>query len=114
MPPSEAGARRLENRVPSSDANPYLVTAASLAAGLLGIEQAMKPTPPITGYHSDSDFELPRGLLEAVKLFQETPEFEDVFGASFVDVYAKIKHEEFETFMRVISPWEREYLLLNV
>ena len=114
VPPSEAGARRLENRVPSSDANPYLVTAASLAAGLLGIEQAMKPTPPITGYHSDSDFELPRGLLEAVKLFQETPEFEDVFGASFVDVYAKIKHEEFETFMRVISPWEREYLLLNV
>ncbi len=35
-------------------------------------------------------------------------------GKSFIDAYAAIKKEEFETFMRVISPWEREYLLLNV
>ena len=35
-------------------------------------------------------------------------------GSSFVSTYAAIKRAEFETFMEVISPWEREFLLLNV
>ena len=38
----------------------------------------------------------------------------NVFGQDFVDTYAGVKRGEFETFMRVISPWEREFLLLNV
>jgi len=37
-----------------------------------------------------------------------------IFGKGFVATYRAIKQAEFETFMRVISPWEREYLLLNV
>ena len=37
-----------------------------------------------------------------------------LLGAEFVGIYAAIKREEFETFMTVISAWEREYLLLNV
>jgi len=38
----------------------------------------------------------------------------DVFGERFVTVYKAIKEREYETFFRVISPWEREFLLLNV
>ena len=38
----------------------------------------------------------------------------DVFGSEFIAIYAGVKRGEFETFMEVISPWEREYLLLNV
>jgi glutamine synthetase len=37
-----------------------------------------------------------------------------MLGTAFVSTYAAIKRAEFETFMEVISPWEREYLLLNV
>jgi glutamine synthetase len=38
----------------------------------------------------------------------------DIFGKSFITTFRAIKQAEFETFMKVISPWEREYLLLNV
>ena len=41
-------------------------------------------------------------------------ELQELFGEKFVATYRAIKQEEFETFMSVISPWEREYLLLNV
>ena len=51
---------------------------------------------------------------EAVALFEDCEELVDIFGRSFVSTYRAIKQQEFETFMRVISPWEREYLLLNV
>ena len=38
----------------------------------------------------------------------------EVLGPGFSGLYAAVKQHEFEEFMRVISPWEREYLLLNV
>ena len=41
-------------------------------------------------------------------------ELREVLGTPFVSTYAAIKRAEFETFMEVISPWEREYLLINV
>ncbi|MDR3494007.1 MAG: hypothetical protein P4L82_05345, partial [Ancalomicrobiaceae bacterium] len=46
--------------------------------------------------------------------FDESDELSEIFGKSFVSAYRAIKQAEFETFMRVISPWEREYLLLKV
>jgi glutamine synthetase len=114
IPPSPPVARRVENRVPSSDANPYLVVAASLACGYLGIDEGLAATEPIDGSAQELDFDLPRGLLEAVSLFEECDPLADLFGQTFVSTYAAIKRAEYETFMRVISPWEREYLLLNV
>jgi glutamine synthetase len=114
VPHSSPEARRIENRVPSSDANPYLAIAASLACGYLGMIEQSTPSEPIEGSAYTLDFGLPRGLLEAVALFEECEELADIFGRSFVSTYRAIKQAEFETFMRVISPWEREYLLLNV
>jgi len=114
VPNAKPAARRLENRVPSSDANPYLAIAASLACGYLGMMQKLTPDEPRTGYSSDHMHALPRGLLEAVAMFEECEELNEVFGEKFVATYRAIKQEEFETFMAVISPWEREYLLLNV
>ncbi|KAA5602501.1 glutamine synthetase family protein [Blastochloris sulfoviridis] len=114
IPPSEADARRVENRVPSSDANPYLAVAASLACGYLGMMEGLPATEPTEGSAHGLDFELPRGLLEAVAAFEDCEPLVDVLGEAFVATYAAIKRTEFETYMRVISPWEREYLLLNV
>ncbi len=115
VPNSDAQSRRLENRLPSSDANPYLAIAASLACGWLGMMRDIVPDNPTeaTAYTGNT-VDLPRGLLEAVSLLESEPAFAEVFGREFIDIYAGVKRGEFETFMEVISPWEREFLLLNV
>ncbi len=115
VPFSDGGGRRLENRIPSSDANPYLAIAASLACGYLGMVEGLSTlTDPVSGSANDDEIELPRGLLEAVALFAESEEMIQTFGRRFVGTYSAIKRAEYETFMQVISPWEREHLLLNV
>ncbi|MGE0845415.1 MAG: glutamine synthetase family protein [Flavobacteriaceae bacterium] len=114
IPHSGPSARRVENRVPSSDANPYLAIAASLAAGWVGIEEELTPSEPVKGSALGYDYDLPRGLLEAVAMLKESEPLREALGDAFVETYAAVKTEEFETFMQVISPWEREYLLLNV
>ncbi|WP_028750449.1 glutamine synthetase family protein [Rhizobium leucaenae] len=114
VPVSDSQARRVENRLPSSDANPYLALAASLASGLLGIMKKVEPTAPTEDSANEGSIDLPRGLLEAIALMEDEPAFEEVFGKDFIGIYAGVKRGEFETFMQVISPWEREFLLLNV
>ncbi len=115
VPHSEPQSRRLENRLPSSDANPYLAIAASLACGWLGMMREIVPDSPTeTTANLGNTVELPRGLQEAVALLEGEPAFVEVFDNEFIDIYAGVKRGEFETFMEVISPWEREFLLLNV
>lgn len=114
IPNSDAAARRVENRLPSSDANPYLALAASLACGYLGMVNGLVPTDPTAETANEGRIDLPRGLLEAVSLFEAEHAFHDVLGREFMANYAGVKRGEFETFMQVISPWEREFLLLNV
>jgi glutamine synthetase len=114
VPLSDAQNRRVENRVPSSDANPYLAIAASLACGYLGLVNKLAPDRPIEGASRDPNFALPRSILDAVRLLENTPELVEIFGEVFVRTYRAIKETEYETFMGVISAWEREYLLLSV
>jgi glutamine synthetase len=114
VPRSDPAARRVENRIPSSDANPYLALAASLACGLIGMTGKIKAEPPVLTTANADEIDLPRSLLEAVDLFEADEELCTLLGKSFAATYAAIKRAEFETFMEVISPWEREYLLLNV
>ena len=114
VPYSSPQGRRLENRIPGSDANPYLAIAASLACGYLGITQNLIPDEPRDDDCTELTKSLPRGLPEALSLFETSKDMNDVFGERFIATYRAIKYEEFETFMSVISPWEREYLLLNV
>ncbi len=115
VPSSDPAGRRVENRLPSSDANPYLAIAASLACGYLGMVKALQPDEPTDRtVNEDGDISLPRGLLEANALFEAETDFHDVFSKAFVATYAGVKRGEHETFMQVISPWEREFLLLQV
>ncbi|WP_237152147.1 glutamine synthetase family protein [Oryzibacter oryziterrae] len=114
VPNSGPQARRVENRVPSSDANPYLAMAATLGCGLLGIQEKLTAEDPIVGSARSLPFGLPRGLLEALALFEDTPELSDMFGSRFTATYRAIKQQEYETFMNVISSWERQHLLLAV
>jgi len=113
-PISSPEARRVENRVIGADANPYVALAATLACGLLGIEQQLEPTEECTGDGYRSAYDLPRSLGEAVALLRTQQDLADVLGKEFLTVYTEIKDLEHEEFMRVISPWEREHLLLHV
>ncbi|MEM8788355.1 MAG: glutamine synthetase family protein [Pseudomonadota bacterium] len=114
VPVSDPAARRIENRIVGMDANPYLAIAASLACGYLGMKQGLKPRPPVTREAYEYDYALPRSLLEAVDAFAGDAEIEGVLGAPFCKIFAALKRHEAEAFMAVISPWEREHLLLNV
>ena len=115
VPHSDPQARRLENRLPSSDANPYLAIAASLACGWLDMMREIVPDSPTeTTANLGNTVELPHGLQDAVALLEGEAAFAEVFGTEFIDIYAGVKRGEFETFMEVIGPWEREFLLLNV
>lgn len=114
VPISPDAARRVENRLPGSDSNPYIALAASLACGYLGMKHRLDPRPAVVGNAYRNDHQLPRGLLEALIAFEECADLKEVLGSRFSHVYLALKRSEFEEFMRVISPWEREHLLLSV
>lgn len=113
-PVAHEAARRVENRVIGADANPYCAIAATLACGYLGIKNRIEPAPECTGNAYLNDFDLPRSLGEALGLLREERDLAQVLGESFVTVYSEVKEVEYEEFMKVISPWEREHLLLHV
>jgi glutamine synthetase len=113
-PVAEPSARRVENRVIGADANPYVALAATLACGWLGIRKRIDPTPECTGDAYLGAYELPRSLGEALALLRACDDLREVLGDAFVTVYSEIKEVEHAEFMKVISPWEREHLLLHV
>lgn len=114
VPLSAPEAMRVENRIPGSDANPYLAIAATLAAGYLGIMEKLAPEEPLKTDAYDLPYNLPRDLQSALRLFRDCKPLANVLGDSFVELYAQIKELEYETFFHVISSWERQHLLLNV
>ncbi len=105
---------RLENRFAGADANPYLVFAVSLACGYLGITEGLTPSDPLTTSAYDSPFALPRSLSQALEMLDQCDPVKDILGERFISAYGAIKRKEYETFFKVISSWEREFLLLNV
>jgi glutamine synthetase len=74
----------------------------------------LEPTPMTTDSAYDLKVELPQGLPEALQLLRGEDRLRSVLGERFIDVYAAIKDLEHQEFMTVISPWEREHLLLHV
>jgi glutamine synthetase len=114
VPVSDPAARRIENRIVGMDANPYLAFAASLACGYLGLKKRLKPRKAMKGDAYDHDYALPRGLLEALDAFEANDDINDILGLKFCDLYKALKRNEAENFLAVISPWEREHLLLSV
>lgn len=107
-------ARRIENRVIGADANPYVAMAMTLACGYLGLKHRIAPKPEMRGDAYLSPYALPRSLNEALDWLKRESELHDVLGREFITVYTEIKELELSAFMRVISPWEREHLLLHV
>ena len=114
IPISDPAARRIENRLPGMDCNPYLCIAASLACGYLGLKNEIRPDKRWVGEAYESESEIAGSLSDALDLFDEAKELRAVLGEDFARVYSIVKRLEYKEFLQVISPWEREHLLLNV
>lgn len=114
VPHSDWQARRIENRLAGADCNPYLVIAASLACGYLGMKQKLKPRPPIEGSAYRLAHTLPRTLQDALHRFQSNRQIKETLGEDFVRAVVAVKEAELDEYQQVISSWEREHLLLNV
>ncbi|MEM6658714.1 MAG: glutamine synthetase family protein [Pseudomonadota bacterium] len=114
VPLSGPEARRVENRIAGMDCNPYLGIALSLACGYLGLTQQDRPRRQFHGDAYEGEGDIPQVMGNALDLFDEATALHDVLGAEFARVYGIVKRAEYEEFLQVISPWEREHLLLNV
>ena len=114
VPDSEPEARRVENRLAGSDVNPYLVIAASLACGYLGMVEGLKPTDETEGSAYGQDFGLHKHIYSAVDALSESNAMRDMLGDPFVDLYTALKDAEYQEFQEIITPWEREILMFNV
>lgn len=114
VPFGSAAAMRVENRVPGADANPYLAFAATLACGYLGMVEELEPTQPFEGSAYSMPYALPRELSHALDVMEECEPLREVLGSKIIEVLLAVKKLEYDTYLHVISSWEREHLLLNV
>jgi len=114
IPVAGPAARRVENRLAGMDCNPYLGIAVSLACGLLGLREKKDPRPEIKGSGYVTAQGMPRSLRESLVMLDEAAAMQDILSPEFCRVYKAVKEAEQEEFLQVISPWEREHLLVNV
>ncbi|PYC18584.1 glutamine synthetase [Pseudomonas mosselii] len=114
IPASSPAARRVENRLPGADANPYLAIAASLAAGLHGIERQLAPTPAIQGeFEVPEHLSLPCTLHAALERLKRSDLARELFGREFIEGYIATKTLELSDFFDEITPWERRVLAVQ-
>jgi glutamine synthetase len=105
--PGSPKSTRIELRLSAADMNPYLAMAASLAAGLEGIERKLEPAPPsVNAYSTQNCAPLPRDLFEATARFRRSPVARKWFGDEFVDHYAGTRDWEVRQYQRAVTDWE--------
>lgn len=120
--PSKPLSTRIELRSPDPMANPYLVNAVTLAAGLDGIERKLELPPEATaetlkltdrqmveaGYAP-----LPRSLKEALDVFEDSQFMKDALGEHIHSFFLKKKRDEWHKFESTITEWEIKHYLAN-
>ncbi|MBZ0217557.1 MAG: glutamine synthetase family protein [Fimbriimonadaceae bacterium] len=110
-------ARRIENRIPGADVNPYLAYSAMLAAGLHGIEQKIEPAgEPATGnaYALTSQPKFPTTLEEATDAFSESKIVARYFGDVVQKHYANFGRQSIAAAAGRVTDYERQMLLLDI
>ncbi|MGH9673965.1 MAG: glutamine synthetase family protein, partial [Bryobacteraceae bacterium] len=113
--PGSAKSTRVEMRLTGADINPYLAIAASLAAGLEGIQRKLKLPPAVTNaYESKSAPPLPRNLAEATRRFRASRAARRWFGGEFVDHYAATREWEVRQFEKAVTDWELQRYLESI
>jgi glutamine synthetase type III len=108
------GSGRFELRLSDGAANPYLLPAALLAAGLEGMAKNIDPGKPLDidmyaeGQKAPKDTKmLPLNLLDALRLTEKSELLRGELGGEFIDSYVKLKTREWDEYSRQLTPWER-------
>ena len=108
------GNGRFELRLADGAANPYLLPAALLAAGLDGMARSIDPGDPLNidmyaeGHKAPADTKkLPLNLLDALRLTEKSELLRRELGSGFIDSYVKLKNREWDDYSRQLTPWER-------
>ena len=107
--PGSPKSTRLETRCPGADMNPYLAIAATLAAGLEGVEKGLKLTSkPITGDNKGGEavVRAPRTLIETTRIFHASKLAREWFGSDFVDHFAATREWEWRKWLDAVTDWE--------
>jgi glutamine synthetase len=99
---------RVENRIPGADANPYLAFAATIAAGLYGIQHKLEPPALYEGnaYDDATLPQVPKTLREAINTLEQSGAAHEAFGARVVEHYLHMALLEQEAFDRAVTDWE--------
>ncbi len=100
---------RIECRIPGADANPYLVYAAALAAGIDGIENQTEPPPMFSGdvYAAQDLPSVPGTLRAAITTFADSDFVRDAFTADVHDHYTHFYTNEATAYDAAVTDWER-------
>lgn len=110
-------AGRFEFRLGDGAANPYLLQAAILAAGLDGMQNKRDPGKRLDinmytdGHKVKGAKKLPLNLLDALRSFESSKATRAMFGEEFVTAYSKLKMQEWNNHCRHLSQWERDNTL---
>jgi len=108
---------RFELRLADGAANPYLLQAGILAAGLDGIDNNRDPGKRLDinmyteGHKAKGAKQLPLNLLDALRALERSTVLSDALGASFISSYLKLKHEDWHAYSRHLTQWERDTTL---
>jgi glutamine synthetase len=103
---------RVENRLGSSDANPYLLAAVMVAAGLDGVRRGLDPGPPATANVLEDERypELPATLIEGVEAFAADTVLGEALGVELSRTFARCLRNDWSRFHDHVTDWEiREY-----
>ena len=113
-PPERRGQGR-HQRVLGRDVNPYLALAATLACGYFGMIEDLPATQDAEGSAYDTrEFGLHRHISAAIDSFRSSDAMRSMLGEEFVDLYCKLKEDEYLEFEEIITPRECEVLMFNV
>jgi glutamine synthetase len=100
---------RLESRIPGADVNPYLAFAATIAAGLHGIEQRIEPPEMFVGnaYATTAAPSVPSTIVDAITALEESELASDAFGEAVHEHLVNTARQEWLSFNRAVTDWER-------
>jgi glutamine synthetase len=110
--PGSERSQRVEFRVGSADANPYLVAAANLGAGLLGIRERLPLGDPVMGNAYAIQSELPAdsqfstNLLDATRVLESSKAAREIFGDPFIDHFVASRLWEVREYERHVNDWQ--------
>ncbi|WP_394172148.1 glutamine synthetase family protein [Thalassotalea litorea] len=115
VPESPVQARRIENRLPGADSNPYLAIAASLLCGYLGMIEKLEPSEQtLTKCNKTRSTTLPLNIDAALSQMINSAKINEFLGERFVQGFTETRKTDYENYKNVISSWERQFLLNTV